>query len=124
MLPRSRAVKIRRQKHWGWGFEDQQPAPADVRATASALAAHLGLPLGEIEDRQLRFALVVRLPEKQRSTPEAIRAIEISTPSGARVPLSEWATIEIVKGPAKISREQGQRLITLQCNVRDRDIGG
>jgi alkyldihydroxyacetonephosphate synthase len=40
----------RRHKHWGWGFEDQQPTPADVRAAAPALAAHLGIALGEIED--------------------------------------------------------------------------
>jgi heavy metal efflux system protein len=80
-------------------------------------------PLGEIAEGQLRFALVARLPQKHCSTPEAIGAIEMTTSTGARVPLSELASIEIVQGPAKISREQGQRLITLQCNVRDRDIG-
>jgi cobalt-zinc-cadmium resistance protein CzcA len=81
-------------------------------------------PLSEIEEGQLRFPLVARLPQKQRSTPEAIRAIEVATPSGARVPLSALADIDVVKGPAKISREQGQRLISLQCNVRGRDIDG
>jgi alkyldihydroxyacetonephosphate synthase len=43
-------VKIRRRKHWGWGFEDQQPSSAEVRETASRLAAHLGLKVGEVED--------------------------------------------------------------------------
>ena len=43
-------MRIRRRKHWGWGFEDQQPAPAEVRAAAPALAAHLGMALGEVED--------------------------------------------------------------------------
>ncbi|HYM45369.1 MAG TPA: FAD-binding oxidoreductase [Solirubrobacteraceae bacterium] len=47
-------MNIRRRKHWGWGFEDQQPDPADVRRTAATLAAHLGpvlgnAPLAEIE---------------------------------------------------------------------------
>jgi alkyldihydroxyacetonephosphate synthase len=46
----SRAVKIRRQKHWGWGFEDQQPSRAAVGATAASLAAHLDLPLAEIQE--------------------------------------------------------------------------
>jgi cobalt-zinc-cadmium resistance protein CzcA len=80
-------------------------------------------PLGEVEEGQLRFALVARLSQKQRATPEAIRAIEIATPSGARVPLAALADVEVVKGPAKVSREQGGRLITLQCNVRGRDVG-
>jgi alkyldihydroxyacetonephosphate synthase len=42
-------VKIRRYKHWGWGYEDQQPAPDALRQTASLAAEHLGLALGEIE---------------------------------------------------------------------------
>jgi alkyldihydroxyacetonephosphate synthase len=40
-------VEERRRKHWGWGYEDEQPAPADVRATAAWLAEHL--QLGEVE---------------------------------------------------------------------------
>jgi alkyldihydroxyacetonephosphate synthase len=43
-------VTIRRRKHWGWGFEDQQPTPAEVRASAPALASHLGMTLVEVED--------------------------------------------------------------------------
>jgi alkyldihydroxyacetonephosphate synthase len=44
------AVKIRRRKHWGWGFEDQQPSPAEVREAASRLAAHLGVKVGKVEE--------------------------------------------------------------------------
>jgi alkyldihydroxyacetonephosphate synthase len=32
----------RRRKHWGWGFEDEQPSSEEVRGTAAFLAAHLG----------------------------------------------------------------------------------
>ncbi len=39
-----------RRKHWGWGSEDQQPASAELRASASALGAHLGMTLGEVEE--------------------------------------------------------------------------
>ncbi|HEV7528197.1 MAG TPA: FAD-binding oxidoreductase [Solirubrobacteraceae bacterium] len=42
-------MKIRRHKHWGWGYEDQQPSPEALRETASLAAEHLGLALGEIE---------------------------------------------------------------------------
>jgi alkyldihydroxyacetonephosphate synthase len=39
----------RRRKHWGWGFEDQQPSPDEVRVSAIALGEHLGLTLTEVE---------------------------------------------------------------------------
>jgi alkyldihydroxyacetonephosphate synthase len=41
-------MDARRHKHWGWGFADQQPSPAEVRAAAGPLAAHLGLALDEV----------------------------------------------------------------------------
>ncbi len=41
-------VSIRRRKHWGWGFEDQQPALAEVRQTAAGLASHLAPVLGDV----------------------------------------------------------------------------
>jgi alkyldihydroxyacetonephosphate synthase len=43
-------VSIRRRKHWGWGFEDEQPSPEEVRAAAGGLATHLGFPPVEVED--------------------------------------------------------------------------
>jgi alkyldihydroxyacetonephosphate synthase len=43
-------VIARRRKHWGWGFEDQQPSPGEARASAAALGAHLEMTLGDFED--------------------------------------------------------------------------
>jgi alkyldihydroxyacetonephosphate synthase len=42
-------VNGRRRKHWGWGYEDQQPAPEQVRGQGAALREHLGLGHGEVE---------------------------------------------------------------------------
>jgi alkyldihydroxyacetonephosphate synthase len=42
-------VSGRRRKHWGWGFEDRQTTPAQMRAAAPELAAHLGMALSEVE---------------------------------------------------------------------------
>ncbi|MGD1059018.1 MAG: FAD-binding oxidoreductase, partial [Solirubrobacteraceae bacterium] len=39
-----------RRKHWGWGSEDQQPTSQELRASAGALGAHLGMVLGEVEE--------------------------------------------------------------------------
>jgi alkyldihydroxyacetonephosphate synthase len=43
------AAMARRRKFWGWGFEDQQPPPEQVEATAAAAREHLGLPPADIE---------------------------------------------------------------------------
>jgi alkyldihydroxyacetonephosphate synthase len=55
-------VTIRRYKHWGWGFEDQQPAPEQVRAAAAGLAAHLGFGAFEVEDPVPLQALALSRP--------------------------------------------------------------
>ncbi len=42
-------MKIRRHKHWGWGFEDQQPSVSELEAMASGLLANLGIALSDLE---------------------------------------------------------------------------
>jgi cobalt-zinc-cadmium resistance protein CzcA len=80
-------------------------------------------PLGDVVEGQLRFPLVARLPEKVRSSPEAIGSMLVATASGERIPLSRLAEIDVVEGPSTITREWGQRRITVTANVRDRDLG-
>jgi alkyldihydroxyacetonephosphate synthase len=50
----------RRRKHWGWGFEDQQPTTARLEASAGALCEGLGFEPEEVEQpvalEQLRLA--------------------------------------------------------------------
>jgi cobalt-zinc-cadmium resistance protein CzcA len=81
------------------------------------------LPLSEIIEGQLRFPLIIRLPERLRQSPETIGSMLISTPTGERIPLSRLAKIEVVEGPSTITREWGQRRITVSANVRGRDLG-
>ncbi|TML75538.1 MAG: FAD-dependent oxidoreductase, partial [Actinobacteria bacterium] len=39
----------RRLKFWGWGYEDQQPPPAEVREAAAGIRGHLGFEPTEVE---------------------------------------------------------------------------
>ena len=39
----------RRRKHWGWGFEDQQPPHEQVEAAAAGARKRLGFPPAEVE---------------------------------------------------------------------------
>ena len=53
-------MKIRRRKHWGWGFEDQQVDAAQLAAAATWLQQQLGLAPGEVHQpvaiEQVRLA--------------------------------------------------------------------
>jgi alkyldihydroxyacetonephosphate synthase len=63
----------RRLKHWGWGYEDQQPSHEQVREAAAGMRAHLGFEPAEperpvaIED--------VELPPPRLEPPPSLAAI-------------------------------------------------
>ena len=44
------ATATRRLKHWGWGYEDQQPPRDQVEGIARAVTDRLGFEVDEIED--------------------------------------------------------------------------
>jgi cobalt-zinc-cadmium resistance protein CzcA len=79
--------------------------------------------VGEVIEGQRRFDLVLRLDEASRQSAERIGQILVSTPDGRRMPLSALAKINVVEGPSTINREWGRRRISVQVNVRDRDVG-
>ncbi len=86
-------------------------------------AALGGKPITQIADAARRFDVAVRLPEDLRDSPEKIARLMIPTPSGGQVALSEIADIVSTQGPVQISRENGQRRVVVQANVRGRDLG-
>ena len=79
--------------------------------------------IGEVREGQRRFPLVVRLPDRQRTDPDALANTLIPTATGSVLPLSQVAQVLETEGPATINREWGRRRITVQCNVRGRDVG-
>jgi cobalt-zinc-cadmium resistance protein CzcA len=82
-----------------------------------------GTQAGQIFEGIRRFGIYVRFPLKDRGSAAAIRRILVPTPSGAKIPLADLAKVEEIVGPRQITRINNQRLITIQCNVTDRDIG-
>ncbi|MDR3108915.1 MAG: CusA/CzcA family heavy metal efflux RND transporter [Planctomycetaceae bacterium] len=79
--------------------------------------------VGEVIEGQIRFPLVIRLPESFQNSPQAIGQLPVLTAGGERIPLERLASVEIVEGASTISREWGQRRITISANVRGRDLG-
>jgi cobalt-zinc-cadmium resistance protein CzcA len=94
---------------------------SDVQRTIRAAVG--GETAGQIFEGIRRFDVLVRFAEAFRNSPEAISEILITSPSGAKVPLAQLATIEEIVGPRQITRENNSRFITIQCNVLGRDIG-
>jgi cobalt-zinc-cadmium resistance protein CzcA len=94
-----------------------------AEAVLENLEAVSGKPVGMVIEDQLRFGLAVRLPDAYRDTPEAITNLTVLAPTGERLPLSRLADIREVRGPKLIASEWGKRRVTVQCNVRGRDIG-
>ncbi|MDR9502340.1 MAG: CusA/CzcA family heavy metal efflux RND transporter [Desulfurivibrionaceae bacterium] len=109
-------IRIDRQAiaRYGINVEDVQ----EVIRTAVG-----GATAGQIFEGIRRFDIFVRFMPAARADARAIGQILIRAPGGARVPLDQLASIEEIVGPRQITRENNQRFITVQTNVRGRDIG-
>ena len=82
-----------------------------------------GRTLGQVAAGDRRFDIVVKLPEAQRNDLDSIRGLQVSAPGGGRIPLSSLAEIAVRDSPTQMNREQGQRFVVVQANVRGRDLG-
>jgi cobalt-zinc-cadmium resistance protein CzcA len=82
-----------------------------------------GKEAGHVYEGEQRFNLVVRLNEQSGRDVEAVKNLMVAAPNGARIPLSQIADVSVVEGPAQISREDTRRRISVELNVRGRDIG-
>jgi cobalt-zinc-cadmium resistance protein CzcA len=94
---------------------------SDVQKTLSVAVG--GSEAGQVFEGIRRFDIYVRLEKKSRDEADVIRQLIIENDAGQRIPLEELANIEEVVGPRQITRENNQRFITIQTNVRERDIG-
>lgn len=78
----------------------------------------------EVFEGDKRFAVQMRFPEDRRNNVEAIGNLLVPLPEGRGIPLKQIAKLSLLEGPNQISREEGQRRIVVECNVKGRDIGG
>jgi alkyldihydroxyacetonephosphate synthase len=94
------AVGERRRKHWGWGFEDQQPTAAQASAALPALAAQLGIALDAVEE------------------PIALEALELAPPRV--VPPPSLAQISLTDAHARASHALGKSYVDVVRGFRGR----
>jgi heavy metal efflux system protein len=69
------------------------------------------------------FDLLLRFSEEQRNNVEKISNILLAGPLGEMIPLNQVAAVTVEEGPMQISREDGQRRIGIELNIKNRDTG-
>jgi heavy metal efflux system protein len=73
-----------------------------------------------IKDRQ--YNVSVRFPESDRQNPEALGNLVLTSSTGALIPLSQVARINLQTDESTITHERNQRHLTVKLNYRDRDL--
>ena len=77
-----------------------------------------------VEGRE-RYGVAIRYPRDLRSDPQAIaREVQVSTPSGASLPLGEVASVERKRGATSIRTENGELAVYIFVDTVGRDLGG
>ncbi|MDP3440785.1 MAG: CusA/CzcA family heavy metal efflux RND transporter, partial [Azonexus sp.] len=83
-----------------------------------------GRTVGTVIEGGRRTPVVLRGPADLRSSPADFAALRLGLPNGGSVPLASVAKLERIGGPVKVGRENAQRYVVIQSNVRDRDLVG
>jgi cation efflux system protein involved in nickel and cobalt tolerance len=82
-----------------------------------------GRVVSQVEENQQLIDIAVSLPETARNNLDAIRAIPIFAPTGAKITLADVAKVDYGMGANVVNRENVSRLIVVSTNVADRDLG-
>jgi alkyldihydroxyacetonephosphate synthase len=69
---------LRRRKHWGWGFEDQQPPLEQLREAGAGIRTHLGFEPADVEEPVPLEA--VELAPPRLTPPDSLAALCSSDP--------------------------------------------
>ncbi|MDD2775671.1 MAG: CusA/CzcA family heavy metal efflux RND transporter [Gallionella sp.] len=83
-----------------------------------------GQQVGLVIEDGRRTPLIMRGEADVQHSPALFAALTLPLANGQNVPLSAVAKLERVDGPVKVDRENGQRMVVVQSNVRDRDLVG
>ncbi|MEO6377402.1 MAG: CusA/CzcA family heavy metal efflux RND transporter [Caulobacteraceae bacterium] len=96
-----------------------------VDALQDELKAQLeGMSAGLVREPDRRTPIIVRGPEGLKSSPETFDQLQIATPDGGLVHISDVAKLSRRDGPVKIDRENASRFAVIQANVHGRDLVG
>ncbi len=115
--------------------DDRRPGKREMKLALKPAARSLGVSLDDLA-RQVRGAyygnealrvqrgrddirVMVRLPQSERNALSDLQAFNIRTPSGARIPLAEVATVSMGTGSSSINRRDRSRVVTITAEVNE-----
>ncbi len=95
---------------------------ADVNQIVETIA--VGHRSGDVLEGERRFGITVKVKHDYAGDLDPLRRLPLRSMSGQIVPLGDVAELELVSGPAQVSRQNQSRRITVELNVRGRDLLG
>src|ERR1700736_1118625 len=78
-------------------------------------------PVSTVYVGERTYPMTVRYTQDARSSPQALGNLFVNTAGGMQVPLSQLADIPVRSGESTVTRENGQRNLTIRIDNRDRD---
>lgn len=109
-------IRVRRESIARHGL-----AARDVLDTVETMG---GKVVGQVFEGNRRFPLQARFEPDDYNSLAQIRQLTVGDEEGHFIPLAQLADVFEEDGPAQISRENGQRRISVEVNVRGRDLAG
>ena len=79
-------------------------------------------PVSTVYVGERTYPLTVRFTQDVRNSPDALGNLLVNTSSGMQVPLSQVADVRARTGESTVTRENGQRNLTIRIDNRDRDL--
>jgi cobalt-zinc-cadmium resistance protein CzcA len=92
----------------------------DINQLTETIA--VGHSVGEVLEGERRFGLVVKTDHGFDGDLESMRALPLKAITGQVVPLGDVADLSFAVGPAAVSRAKQSRRLTVEFNVRGRDM--
>ena len=93
---------------------------ADINQLTETIA--VGHHVGEVLEGERRFGITVKTSHGYAGDLNALGSLPLKALSGQTVPLGDVASLSLSTGPAQISRDAQSRRLTVEFNVRDRDL--
>jgi cobalt-zinc-cadmium resistance protein CzcA len=93
---------------------------ADINQLTETIA--VGHHVGEVLEGERRFGIAVKTNHEYAGDVSALESLPLKALSGQTVPLGDVASFAFSNGPAQISREAQSRRLTVEFNVRGRDL--
>src|SRR5581483_309393 len=79
-------------------------------------------PISTVYVGERTYPLTVRYTTDTRNTPAALGNLLVNTNSGAQIPLAQIASVRVRTGESTVTRENGQRNLTIRIDNRDPDL--